>query len=166
MVASVSLMCLGSLLVAVLPTYGAIGIFAPALLILARLLQGLSVGGEYGASATYMSEVAHPGRRGLYSSFQYATIVAGQLLALLTVVVLQQLLSPEDLKSWGWRVPFLIGALASVVVIWLRRSLRETITAEAIKRKGAGSIKSLLQHKHAALLVVIFTAGGSLCFCS
>jgi metabolite-proton symporter len=164
MVASVSLMCLGSLLVAVLPTYSAIGVLAPALLILARLLQGLSVGGEYGASATYMSEVADPGRRGLYSSFQYATIVSGQLLPLLTVVVLQQLLSPEDLKSWGWRVPFLIGALASVVVIWLRRNLRETITTEAKKREGAGTIRALLNHKHGALLVVIFTAGGSLCF--
>ena len=164
MVSSVSLMCLGSLLVAVLPTYGAIGILAPALLVVARLLQGLSVGGEYGASATYMSEVADPRRRGLYSSFQYATIVAGQLLALLTVVVLQQLLSPEDLKAWGWRVPFLIGALASVVVIWLRRDMRETITTEAIKREGAGTIRSLLNHKHAALIVIVFTAGGSLCF--
>src|SRR3954451_19293494 len=91
MVASVLLMCAGSLMIAVLPTYGAIGALAPALLLIARLAQGLSVGGEYGTAATYMSEVAGRGHRGFYSSFQYVTLIGGQLLALLVLVLLQQL---------------------------------------------------------------------------
>ncbi len=109
MIVSVLMMCVGSLLVAVLPTYATIGALAPALLFVARLIQGLSVGGEYGTAATYMSEVAARGKRGFYSSFQYATIIGGQLLALLVLVILQTLLSTDDLKAWGWRIPFALG---------------------------------------------------------
>src|SRR5919206_1914125 len=111
MIISVLMMCGGSLMIAVLPTYASIGAAAPVLLLLARLIQGLSVGGEYGTSATYMSEVAEPGRRGFYASFQYVTLIGGQLLALLVLVTLQQLLSADALKAWGWRLPFVIGAL-------------------------------------------------------
>src|SRR5262249_34900315 len=114
LILSVSTMCVGSLMIAYLPTYEAIGAWAPALLLVARLLQGLSVGGEYGTAATYMSEVALRGRRGFFSSFQYVTLIGGQLLAVLVVVVLQQLLDEAELKEWGWRVPFLIGALTAV----------------------------------------------------
>ncbi len=128
MLISVCLMCVGSLVIACLPGYDTIGTWAPALLLLARLFQGLSVGGEYGTSATYMSEVAVEGRKGFYASFQYVTLIGGQLLALLVVVILQQILSDEDLRAWGWRIPFALGAALAVVALWLRRQLDETFT--------------------------------------
>jgi MHS family dicarboxylic acid transporter PcaT-like MFS transporter len=164
MIIAVFLMCGGSMLIAVLPTYQTIGVAAPALLLLARLLQGLSVGAEYGTGATYISEIATTGRRGLFGSFQYFTIIIGQLLALLTVAVLQHSLSPEDLRAWGWRVPFVIGAFGSIVVVYLRRAMTETATQKDMHRKEAGSILGLLAHKRAVLLVLAFTAGGSLYF--
>jgi MHS family dicarboxylic acid transporter PcaT-like MFS transporter len=164
MIIAVFMMCTGSLVIALLPTYQTIGVAAPILLVVARLLQGLSVGAEYGTGATYISEVATAGRRGFYGSFQYFTIIAGQLLALLTVFTLQHTLSPEDLKNWGWRIPFLIGALSAVVVVYLRRSMTETASQKDMHRKEAGSISGLLAHKRAVLLVLAFTAGGSLYF--
>jgi len=164
MMVSVLMMCAGSLMIAVMPTYASIGIAAPALLLGARLLQGLSVGGEYGTAATYMSEVASKGSRGFYSSFQYVTIVGGQLLALLTVFALQQTLSPEQLREWGWRVPFFIGAVGAVVAMYMRRSLAETMSEASMHRKEAGSIGALLSHKKAVLIVFGLTMGASLYF--
>lgn len=164
MMISVCMMCCGSLVIACLPTYASIGNWAPALLLLARLFQGLSVGGEYGTSATYMSEVAVEGKRGFYASFQYVTLIGGQLLALLVLVVLQQTLSTEELRSWGWRVPFVLGALLAVVALYLRRSLHETSSKETRKRKDAGTLSGLWNNKKAFLMVLGFTAGGSLSF--
>ena len=165
MVISVLLMCLGSLAIACLPTYASIGAAAPVLLLAARLLQGLSVGGEYGTTATYMSEVAMRGQRGFYSSFQYVTLIGGQLLAVLTVVLLQQFLSDAELKDWGWRIPFAIGAVTAVVALLLRRTLHETTTAESRASKAAGSVAALLrEHKAAFFTVLGYTAGGSLIF--
>lgn len=164
MIISVFMMCGGSLMIAIMPTYASIGVAAPVLLVVARLMQGLSVGAEYGTGATYISEVSRAGRRSFYGSFQYMTIIAGQLLALLTVAVLQLVLAEQDLKAWGWRVPFLIGALASIVVVYLRRTMRETATEQDMKRKEAGSIKALLQHKRAVLLTFTITIGCSLYF--
>jgi MHS family dicarboxylic acid transporter PcaT-like MFS transporter/MHS family alpha-ketoglutarate permease-like MFS transporter len=164
MVTSVLMMCSGSLLIACLPSYATIGTAAPALLLLARLLQGLSVGGEYGTSATYMSEVALKGRRGFFASFQYVTLIGGQLLAVLVLVVLQQFLTNEQLKSWGWRIPFVLGACAAVVAWYLRRSLNETSTADSRQNKDAGTIAGLMKHKRAFMTVIGFTAGGSLMF--
>ena len=165
MVISVLLMCLGSLAIACLPTYASIGAAAPVLLLAARLLQGLSVGGEYGTTATYMSEVAMRGQRGFYSSFQYVTLSGGQLLAVLTVVLLQQFLSDAELKDWGWRIPFAIGAVTAVVALLLRRTLHETTTAESRASKAAGSVAALLrEHKAAFFTVLGYTAGGSLIF--
>jgi len=165
MLISVCMMCFGSLVIACLPGYGSIGIAAPAILLLARMFQGLSVGGEYGTSATYMSEVALEGRKGFYASFQYVTLIGGQLLAVLTVVVLQFILSEEDLRSWGWRIPFFFGAILAVVALWLRRSLHETSDNQSRHHKDAGSITGLLRnHTRAFLMVLGFTAGGSLSF--
>lgn len=164
MMISVLMMCGGSLLIACLPTYATIGAAAPALLLFARLLQGLSVGGEYGTSATYMSEVALKGRRGFYASFQYVTLIGGQLLAVLILVILQQLLTVEQLKDWGWRVPFVLGAAAAVVALYLRKSLAETSSDESRHNKDAGTLKGLLKHKGAFMTVIGFTAGGSLAF--
>lgn len=164
MLISVCMMCAGSLVIACLPTYEAIGSWAPALLLLARLFQGLSVGGEYGTSATYMSEVAIEGRRGFFASFQYVTLIGGQLLALLVLVCLQQLLSGDELRAWGWRIPFALGAVLAVVALFLRRSLNETSNKETRNHKDAGSLKGLWKHKKAFLMVLGFTAGGSLSF--
>jgi MHS family alpha-ketoglutarate permease-like MFS transporter len=165
MVISVLMMCAGSLMIAIMPTYASIGAMAPVLLLVARLTQGLSVGGEYGTAATYMSEVASKGNRGFYSSFQYVTLIGGQLLALLVLAVLQMLLTTEELKAWGWRIPFVIGAMAAIVAMYLRRSLAETASEEAMHSREAGSVVNLLrQHPRAVLIVLAFTMGGSLYF--
>lgn len=165
MLISVCMMCFGSLVIACLPGYAEIGIAAPVILLLARMFQGLSVGGEYGTSATYMSEVALEGRKGFYASFQYVTLIGGQLLAVLTVVVLQLLLSDDQLHSWAWRIPFFLGAILAVVALWLRRSLNETSEKKHRDHRDAGSIKGLLRnHSRAFLMVLGFTAGGSLSF--
>jgi len=165
MVFSVMLMCVGSLAIACLPTYASIGAAAPVLLLLARLLQGLSVGGEYGTTATYMSEIAMRGQRGFFSSFQYVTLIGGQLLAVLVVVILQQLLDEQELKDWGWRIPFVIGAITAVVALLLRRTLHETTTAESRSDKAAGSVAEIFRHHKAAFFTVLgYTAGGSLIF--
>ncbi|MBN3786615.1 MFS family transporter [Burkholderia sp. Ac-20353] len=164
MVISVLMMCGGSLAIAVLPTYAQIGALAPALLIVARCMQGLSVGGEYGTSATYMSEIAEPGRRGFFSSFQYVTVIGGQVAALFVVVVLQQVLSHDELSAWGWRIPFGLGAVGAVVSVYLRRSLDETTSERTRNRDDAGSLTGLVGHRRALLTVIGFTAGGSLVF--
>ncbi len=166
MVFSVLLMCAGSLMIAVLPTYQSVGTLAPWLLLVARLLQGLSVGGEYGAAATYMSEVAGRGRRGFYSSFQYVTLIGGQLLALLVLGILQLSLTTDQLKAWGWRIPFAIGAIAAICALYLRLTLDETASAELMQHKDAGSLAALMKYKRALLITFAFTAGGSLYFYS
>ncbi|KQY31162.1 MFS transporter [Caulobacter sp. Root487D2Y] len=125
---AVGLMCVGSLIIALCPGHARIGDAAPVILLLARLLQGLSVGGEYGASATYMSEMAGKKRRGFWSSFQYVTLIMGQLVAALVLVILQNTLSKEDLADWGWRVPFFVGAALAVVVFWIRTGIEESIS--------------------------------------
>lgn len=130
---SVALMCGGALIIAITPDFNTIGLWAPAILLFARVLQGLSVGGEYGASATYMSEMAGKARRGFWSSFHYVTLIAGQLLALAVLIILQRVMGEADLKAWGWRIPFIIGALLAVVVFWIRRGLDESIS---FKRAG------------------------------
>jgi MHS family alpha-ketoglutarate permease-like MFS transporter len=167
---SVSLMCLGSLLIALAPTYEQVGVAAPLLLLVARLVQGLSVGGEYGASATFMAEVADAGRRGFLASFQYVTLIAGQLLALGLLVVMQAMMAEATLADWGWRVPFFIGAAGAVGVFWLRRGLVETeaFTAQTGVERGGGErggpLRQLMAHPRALWTVLALTAGGSLAF--
>jgi MHS family alpha-ketoglutarate permease-like MFS transporter len=169
--ASVLLMCGGSLLVAVTPSYATIGLAAPALLVTARVLQGISVGGEYGASATYLSERAGRTARGFFSSFQYVTLILGQLLALAVLLLLQGLLSEAQLLAWGWRIPFVIGAAAAVVAVWLRRSLDETASFRAARaqagegaRAAASPLRFLLRHPRAVAATFGLTAGGTLAF--
>jgi MHS family alpha-ketoglutarate permease-like MFS transporter len=165
LVASIVMMCGGSLLIACLPSYASVGVWAPALLLVARLIQGLSVGGEYGATATYMSEVAMRGHRGFYSSFQYVTLIGGQLLAVIAIVVLQQFLDDAELRRWGWRIPFVVSAAAAVIAVLLRRQLEESSTAASRASSHAGSVGEILRHHKAAFLTVLgFTAGGSLAF--
>ncbi|ALI02736.1 proline/glycine betaine transporter ProP [Pseudomonas sp. FW306-02-F02-AA] len=165
MMISVLMMCAGSLLIACLPTYKDIGVWAPLLLLVARLIQGVSVGGEYGTTATYMSEVALKGQRGFFASFQYVTLIGGQLLAVSLVVILQQFLTEDDLRAWGWRIPFVVGAAAALISLFLRRSLKETTSKEMRENKDAGSMAALFRNNTAAFITVLgFTAGGSLIF--
>jgi MHS family alpha-ketoglutarate permease-like MFS transporter len=164
---SVSLMCGGSLLIAVTPGYASIGTLAPALLVFGRLMQGLSVGGEYGASATYLSEMAGRKRRGFYSSFQYVTLISGQLVALAVLIVLQTFMSEAALEAWGWRIPFAIGGALAVSVFWLRRRLDETESfhnARGIDVPKSSSYSLFRNHPREALLVMALTAGGTLAF--
>lgn len=164
---SVLLMCFGSLLIACAPTYATAGILSPCILLLARLLQGLSLGGEYGASATYLSEMAASKHRGFYSSFQYVTLIGGQLLALLLLLVLQKfLLNAEELRAWGWRIPFFVGAALALLALRMRHDLPETQSFEAARKKAQamGGLKQLAQHPREVLLVVGLTMGGTLAF--
>jgi MHS family alpha-ketoglutarate permease-like MFS transporter len=165
LVTSIVLMCGASLLIAVLPTFAQAGVVAPVLLLAARLLQGLSVGGEYGATATYMSEIAMRGRRGFYSSFQYVTLIGGQLLAVSAVALLQLALDDEALRAWGWRLPFVLSGAAALIAFVLRRTLEESSTADSRASRHAGSVRELWRHHRGAVLAVLgYTAGGSLAF--
>jgi MHS family alpha-ketoglutarate permease-like MFS transporter len=161
---SVSLMCLGSLVIAVAPTYAQAGAIAPAILLGARVLQGLSVGGEYGASATYMSEMAGRSRRGFWSSFQYVTLIMGQLIALGVVKLLQALMPAADLDEWGWRIPFFIGAVLAVVVFWIRRGIDES---QSWTNRGGERVRTtmlFMRYPRESLMIMALTAAGSLSF--
>jgi len=162
---SVFMMCLGSLLIAVTPGYATLGIAAPALLLLARLMQGLSVGGEYGASATYLSEIAPPDRRGFYSSFQYVTLIMGQLLALAVLVLLQRVfLTEAQLSAWGWRIAFVIGALCAVIAGFLRRGMEESQVFSRARQQEGSLLRRLLEHPRELFIVFGLTMGGTVSF--
>lgn len=159
---SVLLMSVGSLLIAVVPDYQTIGIAAPLILIFARMLQGLSIGGEYGAAATYLSEIAPDGSRGLYSSFQYVSTTLGQLVALLILIVFQKwLLTEGQLAVWGWRIPFVIGALMAVSVLYLRKNIDETpqFKNQTVVADNRGTWEELWKYRKSTLLVTGFTIG-------
>ncbi len=164
---SVVMMCFGSLIIALTPTYATIGFAAPALLALARIIEGLSLGGEYGASATYLTEIADPEHRGFYSSFQYVTLIGGQLTAILVLLLLQNVfLTHEQLVDWGWRIPFVIGAILAVTAMFMRRHMHETESFEAAKAtmKKESSLKGLLKYPREVAIVVGLTAGGTAAF--
>ena len=163
MVVSVLMMGFGSLMIAVLPTYAQIGVFAPLLLLLSRIIQGFSTGGQYGTAATYLSEIAGKNNRGFYSSFQYVTLICGQLLATALIIVLAHTLSPDAMKSYGWRIAFFVGAVGAATILLFRNAMHETSTA-ATRSKDAGKMGELKKHIPACLTVAGLTAGGSLSF--
>ncbi|MCX7071364.1 MAG: MFS transporter [Gammaproteobacteria bacterium] len=166
MLLSVLMMCAGSLTIAITPGYAEIGVAAPVILIACRLIQGLSLGGEYGISATYLSEVASREHRGFWSSFQYVTLILGQLSALALLIVLQRwLLTPQQLDDWGWRIPFAIGGLLALAALWLRRGLHETdsFTRQAAPER-APMRRLLREHPRQVAMVVGLTLGGTLAF--
>lgn len=165
MTLSVLLMSVGSLMIALAPSFEVAGIVSPIILLSARLLQGLSVGGEYGTSATYLSEISTPGRRGFYSSFQYVTLIGGQLIALGIQMLLQKVfLTPEQLHAWGWRIPFVIGACLSLFALIIRRHMKETIQVEKDNAKRGSVLTLLKEHPRAVLTVIGLTMGGTLAF--
>jgi len=165
---SVSLMCLGSLAIAVAPTYETAGLLSPAILVVARMVQGISLGGEYGSSATYLSEIADRERRGFWSSFLYVTIIGGQLSALALLLVLQAMLGEEAMQAWGWRIGFAVGAVLAVVVFVIRRRLSETQSyenvAKAPTRRRSTLLNLMRHHPREVLLVIAITAGGTAAF--
>ncbi|AJF67448.1 MFS transporter [Streptomyces vietnamensis] len=163
---TVTLMSASAVLIAVAPTYSVAGYGGAVVLLLARLLQGLSVGGEYAASATYLTEASAPEHRGFASSFQYVSMTAGQVLGLGLLLGLQHTLSDGALHAWGWRIPFVVGALGAAVVFYLRRTMLET---EVYEEAGAaqadrGTLKALWAHKREAFLVVALTMGGTVAY--
>jgi MHS family alpha-ketoglutarate permease-like MFS transporter len=159
---SITVMSACSFLVAVMPTREIIGYWAAVILVLARLVQGFATGGEYGTSATYMSEAATANRRGFLSSFQYVTLIGGHVLAQFTLLIALQFLDTDDLKAWGWRIGFFIGGVAALVVLWIRRSMDESLSEshlEAIregKDRDAGSMKTLFTAHWRPLIGLIF----------
>lgn len=168
---SVSLMALCSLMIAVVPSHAVIGMAAPIILVVARLVQGFATGGEYGTSATYMSEAATRERRGFFSSFQYVTLIGGHVLAQFTLLILQSFLSDDQLREFGWRIAFAVGGVAAVVVFWLRRTMDESLSEDVIEAAkagrdmGAGSMRALLtKYWRPLLLCFLITLGGTVAF--
>lgn len=164
---SVTLMCAGSLMIAVTPVYERAGLLAPVMLVIARMIQGISVGGEYGASAVYLSEMAGRNHRGFFSSFQYVTLIGGQLTALALLVMLQALLSEHQLEQWGWRIPFVLGALLALLVFVIRRRMAETsaFSNHAVgSTEKSGAFALFRRHPVQAFMVIFMTAGGTLAF--
>jgi MHS family alpha-ketoglutarate permease-like MFS transporter len=152
----------GSLLITFVPAYSHIGILAPIILVIARMIQGISIGGEYGTVATYLSEIAPPNRRGLFSSFHYVTTTMGQLIALGVLLLLQRwLLTPAQLEDWGWRIPFGIGALLALSAVYLRRSMVETesFIHEKVAVQNRGTFKELIKYRREMLIIIGFTLG-------
>lgn len=164
---TVTLMSASAILIAIAPTYDVAGYGGVAVLMLARLLQGLSVGGEYAASATYLTEASAPEKRGFASSFQYVSMTAGQLVGLGLQIVLQRNMSDAALHSWGWRIPFVVGALGALIVFYLRRSMLETEVyagSGAAEQEDRGTLKVLWQHRREAFLVMALTMGGTVAY--
>ena len=164
MIASVALMCLGSLIIGLCPGYAQIGIAAPAILVFARILQGVSMGGEYGASATYLSEMASRDRRGFWSGVFYSTLMSGQLLALILLLALTALLSPDQMNAWGWRVAFIVGALMATAVLFMRRGMEETPSFKARDGSRTATWRLLTEHPRETMMVFGLTAGGTLAY--
>ncbi len=163
MVFSVVLMALGSFIIAALPSKDTVGDFAILLLLVARLIQGLSVGGEYGIAATYLSELATEGKRGFYSSFQYVTLIGGQLLAVASISIMLLIFSDQEMRDFAWRILFVVGGLLALGSLLIRNVMDESAT-QLHKHEDRGTLKALLVSWKPFLLVVGITAGGSLAF--
>ncbi|WP_404710617.1 MFS transporter [Sphingomonas sp. MMS24-J13] len=161
LVLSVAGMCGGSFLIAILPDASRIGVAAPALLLLARLVQGFALGGEYGASAAYMSEMAAKRWRGFWSSFHITSVMAGQLAAMAVLGVLQALLDDRAIEQWGWRVPFAIGGCLALTAAWMRGHAAEPARSE---RPSEPTIALLRRHRRSTLTVFALTSAGALAF--
>ena len=164
MIASVALMCLGSLIIGLCPGYAQIGIAAPAILVFARILQGVSMGGEYGASATYLSEMASRDRRGFWSGVFYSTLMSGHRLALFLLLALTALLPPDQMNAWGWRVAFIVGALMATAVLFMRRGMEETPSFKARDGSRTATLRLLTEHPRETMMVFGLTAGGTLAY--
>ncbi|VVE86847.1 MFS transporter [Pandoraea bronchicola] len=163
---SVLAMSVGSMMIALTPGYATIGIFAPMVLIAARLLQGLSMGGEYGTSATYLSEVAPEHRKGFYLGFLQVSVVAGQLVALGLMLLMQRvLLTSEQIEHWGWRIPFVLGGVLALFALYMRRNVTESEAfVDSVKKRETSIALEVLGHWRQILLAIGITIGGTVAF--
>ncbi|PAF49059.1 alpha-ketoglutarate permease [Helicobacter sp. 13S00401-1] len=164
MIYSIVLMAISSLIIAIVPTKNIIGDWAMIILLIARLLQGISVGGEYGVAATYMSETATSGRRAFYSSFQYVTLIGGQFVAVLTVVILEFIFSDSTIREWAWRLLFAFGGILALLSLLIRTGMHESGTKETFEHKHSGSLKAVFIDWRFLLIVFIIAGAGSLAF--
>jgi MFS transporter, MHS family, proline/betaine transporter len=131
---TIFMMAAGTVMIGILPTHATLGLVAPVLLVVARLMQGFSAGGEWGGSTAFIVEWAPKGRRGWFGSFQQTSVVAGLLLGSGVAALLNTLLSQEQMSNWGWRVPFLLGGILGPVGLYMRRTMKETPIYEAASR--------------------------------
>lgn len=160
-----SLMAAGTLMIGLIPTYGRIGMAAPILLLMARLLQGFSAGGEWGVANSFLLESAPEGRRGFWTSFVSVTVALGSGLASGIAAILISLLPAEEMSSWGWRVPFLIGGLLGAVALWLRTGIDETPAyLEARPRRAVSGAPPFRANLRSSLLVFGFTMHWTVCY--
>ena len=168
MLLTITLMAGGSLIIGILPSYETIGWFAPILLVLARIGQGMSLGGEVSNASAYLAEIAPPSRRGRYSSFFYISTGTAVLIGSVLGFALSSTMGEEQLSSYGWRIPFIIGGLLGLLGMWLRTTLSETEQFEENKAK-AQELKNplmltLRQHPKAVGQLVGFTMLSTLCY--
>ena len=146
LVLTILLMALGTVIIGVLPTYASIGIGAPVLLLIARLLQGFSTGGEWGGATAFMAEWSEPGKRGFYTSFQQMSVAGGSLLGVGFAALLTSTIGSEAINDWGWRIPFLAGGLFGPIGLWLRREVDETPPYRAVVAGGDTREASTVRH--------------------
>jgi MHS family alpha-ketoglutarate permease-like MFS transporter len=163
---SMLIMGIGSLAVGVIPGYAAIGIASPILLILARIIQGLSVGGQYGISATYLSEISSKKRRGFLTSFLFVTQLIGLFFVMATLLLLQHFLPAGDLARWGWRIPFILGALLAGLGLLVMTRIEETRSFEVVRSKSVKVAPwgTLFKYPREFAIVFFLTMAGTIAF--
>jgi len=165
---TIVMMAGSSLVIALLPTYKTIGVLAPILMTVLRMLQGLSVGGEYGAATTFLTESAPANRRGFYGSFLFFSVAVGLLTASALAWAMTDYMSRQTLEAYGWRIPFLLGSCGSVIGFWIRRNVAETESFEKLRRSGGIKHLSLLwtwtHHRSAVLRLLGISVLGAFSF--
>ena len=170
---AIALAALGSLIIAVAPNFDSIGVFASVLLLAARLIQGLSHGGETGSAFTYLAEVAPEGKRGLWASSPWIGVGVGSMLATGLGAILTAVLSTEDMASFGWRIPFAIGALLGLYAIYIRRTMSESSVYESSAAADTGTkretglrwtLRQLVANRRGTLQIVGLTISGVVAF--
>ena len=167
MLLTILLMAGGSFIIGILPTFTLVGWLAPILLLLARIGQGMSLGGEVSNASAYLAEIAPPERRGRYSAFFYISTGSAVLIASLLGALLVAVLTPEQMAEYGWRIPFLIGGALGLVGLWLRRAMPETEQFEENKAKAQQLkhplLMTLREHPKAVGQLIAFTLLSTLC---
>lgn len=158
------LMAAGTLAIGVLPSFEAIGVLAPVLLLAARLVQGFSAGGEWGIANAFLLETSPEGRRGFSTSFLSVTVALGSGLASAVTALLVTALSPESIEDWGWRLPFLLGGSLGIVALWLRTGIDETPVFSRERAARASTVTALRRIRRPSLTVLGFTMHWTVCY--
>jgi MFS family permease len=159
---TITLMGVATAAVGLLPTYAQIGLAAPVLLVVCRLLQGLALGGEYGGAAIYVAEHAPRNKRGLYTSFIQASVIGGFLLSVIMVLGTNWLVAPEAREEWAWRIPFLVSILLLAISLWVRLKLKESPVFQAMKAAGKTArnpLKESFRGRHQVKMIFVALFG-------